>query len=109
MSNYEVDIFNTVYEQLEWAQCQVRIGRTVIEKAVMAGATRTRESTDQGQFEGVGDYVRMLAADEPSGGIENGTVIEVKQGGKDAWLKVRVRERFTQGGVTRLMLEAEHE
>ena len=104
--------FNAIYAALADARCQIRIGRTVIAKAICSGIGVNRQSTDEGQVESVDANVRLLAADEPNGEIQNGTVIEVLREGanvKTGWIKARVGGRFTVGGVTRLILEAEHE
>jgi len=104
--------FEQVYLSLPDARCQIRIGRTVIVKALCAGIGVNRQSTNEGQFGGIDANVRLLAADEPDGEIKNGTVIEILQDGKDiktGWLKARVGGRFMVGGMTRLILEAEHE
>jgi hypothetical protein len=105
----EVTIFNQLYRSLIWSRCQLKIGRTVIEKATIAGVGIERESTDYGQFNGMSGDVRLLAVDEPRGAIEIGTLIEIKQDGKDDWRQFRVGGRYTQGGVTRLTMEAVHE
>ena len=104
-----IDIFEANYIALADAHCQIRIGHTVITKALCAGIGVNRQSTNEGQFGGIDANVRLLAADEPDGEIKNGTVIEILQDGKTEWLKARVGGRFTVGGITRLILEAEHE
>lgn len=107
-----IKAFNGIYAALTDAHCQLRIGRTVIAKALCAGLTINRENTDHGQFGGIDANVRLLAADEPDGEIQNGTVIEVLKEGanvKTGWIKARVSGRISIGGVTRLILEAEHE
>jgi hypothetical protein len=104
--------FNAIYSALSDARCQLRVGRAVIAKALCVGITVSRQSTDEGQFGSIDANVRLLAADEPNGEIQNGTVIEVLREGanvKTGWIKARVGGRFTVGGVTRLILEAEHE
>jgi len=107
--SFESDAFDAIYESLELARCQIRIGRAIIAKAICSGIGINRQSTDEGQFGGVDASVRLLSADEPDGEIKTGTVIEVLQNGKTEWLKARVGGRFTIGGLTRLTLEAEHE
>ena len=106
------DTFNAIYGAMTDCRCQLRIGRTVIAKALCAGIGINRQSTDEGQFGGVDANVRLLAADEPDGEIKNGTVIEVLPNGADektGWIKARVGGRFVVGALTRLTLEAEHE
>ena len=107
--NFETDAFNAIYESLELARCQIRIGRTMVTKAICAGIGIDRQSTSEGQFGGVDANVRLLTADEPDGEIKIGTVIEILQNGKTDWIKARVGGRFTVGALTRLILEAEHE
>lgn len=107
--SFETEAFNAIYDAMPLVRCQIRIGRTVIAKALCAGIGIDRKSTDEGQFGGIAANVRLLAADEPDGEIKNGTVIEVLQDGKTEWQSARVGGRFTVGGVTRLVLEAEHE
>lgn len=109
------DAFNAIYDSAETVgllRCKIRIGRTVIAKAICAGLAITRENTDEGQFGGIDANVRLLAADEPGGEIAIGTVHEVLKEGADektGWIKVRVGGRISIGGITRLVLEAEHE
>ena len=108
----ESEAFNGIYNSLTLLRCQIRIGRTVVAKALCSGIGVNRQNTDEGQFGGVEANVRLLAADEPDGEIKNGTVIEILQYGKDeksGWVKARVGGRFTIGGLTRLVLEAENE
>ncbi|MFA5423470.1 MAG: hypothetical protein WC374_06385 [Phycisphaerae bacterium] len=110
--SFETDAFDAIYESLTIARCRIRIGRTVIAKAICSGIGVNRQSTDEGQFGSIDANVRLLTADEPDGEIKNGTVIEVLQNGKDektGWAKARVGGRFVVGGLTRLILEAEHE
>jgi hypothetical protein len=110
--SFESDAFDAIYESLELARCQIRIGRTVVTKAICAGIGINRQSTDGGQFGSVDANVRLLTADEPGGEIKTGTVIEVLPNGADektGWVTVRVGGRFTVGELTRLTLEAEHE
>jgi hypothetical protein len=105
----ELTIFNQTWTTLVWSRCEIKIGRTVIERATLAGFGLNRESTDYGQVDAVTGELRLRAVDEPRGRIEIGQVLEVKQYGKTEWKKARVIGRFTQGDVTRLTLEAEHE
>lgn len=110
--NLAATAFNAIYTALADARCQIRIGRTVVARALCAGIGTLRQSTDEGQFGGVDANVRLLTADEPGGEIKIGTVIEVLPNGaneKTGWVKVRVGGRVTTGGLTRLILEAEHE
>jgi len=51
----------------------------------------------------------LRASDEPSGGVEIGKTLQIKQEGKDVWQNARVLGRYTQGGVTRLTVEAVNE
>ena len=107
-----VTVFNALYSGLTDARCQLRVGRTVIAKALCSGIGINRENTERGQFGGIDANVRLLSADEPDGEIKNGTVIEILQNGKNEkteWIKARTGGRYTIGGLTRLMLEAEHE
>jgi hypothetical protein len=104
--------FNAIYSALADARCKIRIGRAVIAKALCAGLMVSRQSTNDGQFGSIDASTRLLSADEPDGEIKNGTVIEILQDGKDektGWIKARVSGRISIGGVTRLILEAEHE
>ncbi len=101
--------FAAVYAALTDARCQVRVGRSIVERALCAGIDVVRESTERGQYGRIDANVRILSADEPGGEIKTGTVIEVLQEGQTAWRKVRVGGRHTIGGVTRLSIEAVHE
>jgi hypothetical protein len=104
--------FNAIYSALADARCKIRIGRAVVAKALCAGITVNRKSTDEGQFGSIDANVRLLAADEPNGEIKNGTVIEILPDGRDektGWIKARVSGRISIGGATRLILEAENE
>ena len=112
--SFDTDAFNSVYDALEIAQCQIRIGRVVIEKAMCSGIDILRTTTDEGQYGAVAANVRLLTADEeiamdPETKIDNGTVIEILQNGKTEWQSVRVGGRNTVGGITRLTLEAVNE
>ena len=110
--SFEIESFNSIYATLTIARCQIRIGRTVIARALCAGVGALRENTDEGQFSRIDSNVRLLAADEPDGEIKVGTVIEILQNGHDektGWVSARVGGRFPVGGLTRLALEAEHE
>ena len=112
--SYSTTAFEAIYAALADARCQIRIGRTVIAKALCAGIGVNRQSTNEGQFGGIEANVRLLAADEidehgKPGEIKNGTVLEILQEGKTVWITARVGGRFTIGGLTRLTLEAEHE
>jgi len=107
-----IDTFNAVYNSLVIARCKIRIGRTVIAKALCAGIGKLRENTDEGQVGSIDANVRLLATDEPDGEIKTGTVIEILQNGQDTktgWVKARVGGRFPVGGLTRLGLEAVNE
>jgi len=108
----ETKAFNSVYSSITIARCQIRIGRTVIAKALCSGIGVLRENTDEGQLGSIDANVRLLATDEPDDEIKTGTVIEILQNGKDAktgWIKARVGGRFPVGGLTRLALEAVNE
>ena len=107
-----IDTFNAVYNSLTIARCKIRIGRTVIAKALCAGIGKLRENTDEGQLGSIDANARLLSADEPDGEIKTGTVIEILQNGQDektGWVKARVGGRFPVGGLTRLALEAVNE
>ena len=107
-----IDTFNAVYNSLVIARCKIRIGRTVIAKALCAGIGKLRENTDEGQVGSIDANVPLLATDEPDGEIKTGTVIEILQNGQDTktgWVKARVGGRFPVGGLTRLGLEAVNE
>ena len=107
-----IDTFNAVYNSLTIARCKIRIGRTVIAKALCSGIGKLRENTDEGQFGSIDANVRLLATDEPDDEIKTGTVIEILQNGQDektGWVKARVGGRFPVGGLTRLGLEAANE
>jgi len=105
----ELTIFNQTWMRLIWSRCEIKIGRAIIERATLAGFGQQREDTDYGQVQAVTGELRVRAVDEPGGKIEIGQVVEVKQYGKAEWNKARVIGRYTQGEVTRLTLEAEHE
>jgi len=107
--SFEIDAFNAVYESLTIARCQIRIGRTVIAKALCSGIGTLRENTDEGQFGSIDANVRLLATAEPDDEIKTGTVIEILQNGKAEYVKARVGGRFPVGGLTRLALEAVNE
>ena len=107
-----IDTFNAVYNSLTIARCKIRIGRTVIAKALCSGIGKLRENTYEGQFGSIVANVRLLATDEPDDEIKTGTVIEILQNGQDektGWVKARVGGRFPVGGLTRLGLEAVNE
>ena len=104
-----IDTFNAVYNSLVIARCKIRIGRTVIAKALCAGIGTLRENTDEGQFGSIDANVRLLATAEPDDEIKTGTVIEILQNGKAEYVKARVGGRFPVGGLTRLALEAVNE
>jgi len=110
--SFETEAFNSIYASITIAQCQIRIGRTVVAKALCAGIGTLRENTDEGQFGSIDANVRLLATDEPDGEIKTGAIIEVLQNGQDektGWVKARVGGRFPVGGLTRLGLEAANE
>ena len=107
--SFEIVAFNSVYSSITIAQCQIRIGRTVVAKALCAGIGTLRENTDEGQFGSIDANVRLLSADEPDGEIKTGAIIEILQNGKTEWIKARVGGRFPVGGLTRLALEAVNE
>ena len=112
--SFETDAFDGIYASITIARCQIRIGRTVIEKAMCAGIGVLRENTDEGQFGGIESNARLLTTDEveavdPDKEIKNGKVIEILPNGKTEWVKARVGGRFTVGGLTRLILEAVNE
>jgi len=110
--SFETEAFNGIYESITIARCKIRIGRTVIAKALCSGIGTLRENTDEGQFGSIDSNVRLLAADEPDDEIKTGTVIEILQNGQDektGWVKARVGGRFPVGGLTRLALEAVNE
>jgi len=105
-------LFETIYSGMPDARCKLRIGRAVVARAISAGLTVHREDTDLGQVGGIEGNVRLLAADEPDGEIQNGTPIEVLPDGADektGWLKARVGGRYSVAGLTRLILEAVNE
>ena len=110
--SFETEAFDGIYESLTITRCQIRIGRTVIAKAVCAGIGKLRENTDEGQYGAIDANVRLLSADEPDGEIKTGTVIEILMNGADektGWVSARVGGRFPIGGLTRLALEAVNE
>jgi hypothetical protein len=110
--SFESEAFDAIYNTLVLSRCQIRIGRVVIARALCSGVGINRENSERGQYGGIDANVRLLSADEPDGEIKNGTVIEILQNGKDekkGWIKARTGGRYTIGGLTRLMLEAEHE
>ena len=107
--SFETKAFNSIYASITIARCQIRIGRTVIAKALCAGIGKLRENTDEGQLGSIDANVRLLATDEPDDEIKTGTVIEILQNGKTKWVKARVGGRFPVGGLTRLGLEAVNE
>jgi len=110
--SFETKAFNSIYASITIARCQIRIGRTVIAKALCAGIGKLRENTDEGQLGSIDANVRLLATDEPDDEIKTGTVIEILQNGQDTktgWVKARVGGRFPVGGLTRLALEAVNE
>ena len=110
--SFETEAFNSIYASITIAQCQIRIGRTVIAKALCSGVGTLRENTDEGQLGSIDANVRLLATDEPDGEIKTGTVIEILRSGQDTktgWVKARVGGRFPVGGLTRLGLEAVNE
>lgn len=104
----ETTIFNHTYNSLPWSKCQIKIGRLIIERATVAGVGINVENTDQGQYGGIAMETRLLAEDEPGGKVAIGQVLYIKQPDRD-WVPTRVAGRFTQGGVTRLSLEAVNE
>lgn len=105
----ETTIFNHTYNSLPWSRCVIRVGRQTIEKATIAGVGLDRVNTDQGQYNSVTGDVRLLAADEISGKLAIGDVIEIQQDGKTEWVSMRIGGRYTQGGVTKLNMEAVNE
>ena len=107
--SFETEAFDGIYESITIARCQIRIGRTVIAKALCSGIGKLRENTDEGQLGSIDANVRLLATDEPDDEIKTGTVIEILQNGKTEWIKARVGGRFPVGGLTRLALEAVNE
>jgi len=110
--SFETKAFNSIYASITIARCKIRIGRTVVAKALCAGIGTLRENTDEGQFGSIDANVRLLATDEPDGEIKTGAIIEVLQNGQDektGWVKARVGGRFPVGGLTRLGLEAANE
>ena len=107
--SFETKAFNSIYASVTIARCQIRIGRTVVTKALCAGIGTLRENTDEGQIGSIDANVRLLATDEPGGEIKNSTIIEVLQNGRTEWVKARVGGRFPVGGLTRLALEAVNE
>ena len=107
--NIPLTIFNQSYKTITWSRCQIKIGRLTIERCTLAGLGKTRESTDYGQVNSIVGDVRLRASDEPSGGVEIGKTLQIKQEGKDVWQNARVLGRYTQGGVTRLTVEAVNE
>jgi len=110
--SFETEAFNGIYESIVIARCKIRIGRTVIAKALCSGIGTLRENTDEGQLGSIDANVRLLATAEPDDEIKTGTVIEILQNGKDektGWIKARVGGRFPVGGLTRLALEAVNE
>jgi len=110
--SFEIEAFNSIYASITIAQCQIRIGRTVVAKALCSGIGTLRENTDEGQLGSIDANVRLLSADEPDDEIKTGTVIEILQSGQDTktgWVKARVGGRFPVGGLTRLGLEAVNE
>jgi len=102
-------IFNHTYNTIVWSRCQIKVDRLTIERCTLAGLGKVRESTDYGQIDSITGDVRLRASDEPTGGVEIGIKIQIKQYGKPDWQKVRVLGRYTQGGVTRLTVEAVNE
>ena len=110
--SFEIEAFNSIYASITIARCKIRIGRTVIAKALCSGIGTLRENTDEGQLGSIDANVRLLSADEPDGEIKTGAIIEILQNGKDEkteWVKARVGGRFPVGGLTRLALEAVNE
>jgi len=110
--SFEIEAFNSIYASITIARCKIRIGRTVIAKALCSGIGTLRENTDEGQLGSIDANVRLLSADEPDGEIKTGAIIEILQNGKDektGWVKARVGGRFPVGGLTRLGLEAVNE
>jgi hypothetical protein len=105
----ELTIFNHTYTTLVWSRCQIKIGRTTIERCTLAGFDQNRTDTDYGQVDSVTGELRLRAVDETDDEIAIGTELQVKQYGKTDWKKARVVGRFTQGDVTRLTLEAVNE
>lgn len=103
------EAFDAIYAALPMAHCQLRVGRNTVAKALCAGIGIDRENTERGQFGGIDANVRLLASDEPGGEIKNGTVVEILQDGRTEWVPSRVGGRYSVGGLTRLVLEAEHE
>ena len=112
MMTVATDTFDSIYNTLTIARCQIRIGRTVIATALCSGIGKLRENTDEGQYGAIDANVRLLSADEPDGEIKTGTVIEILMNGADektGWVSARVGGRFPIGGLTRLALEAANE
>jgi len=107
--SHTLTIFDHTYNTITWSRCQIKIGHTIIERCTLAGLGQTRESTDYGQVNSIVGDVRLRASDEPSGGVEIGKTLQIKQEGKDVWQNARVLGRYTQGGVTRLTVEAVNE
>ena len=102
-------IFNHTYNTITWSRCQIKIGRLTIVRCTLAGLGQTRESTDLGQVDSIVGDVRLRESDEPTGGVEIGIKIQVKQEERNDWQNVRVLGRYTQGEVTRLTVEAVNE
>jgi len=107
--NIPLTIFNQTYKTITWSRCQIKIGRLTIERCTLAGLGKMRESTDYGQVDSITGDLRLRDSDEPTDGVEIGIKIQIKQYGKDNWQNARVLGRYTQGGVTRLTVEAVNE
>lgn len=107
MTDIETTIFNEVYDQMPWARCRIKFGRTIVAIATCSGIDAEREDTDYGKYNMVTGEVRFLKSDEPDNGIEVGDQIEVELHDRD-WYEVRIGGIGHQGGITKLILEAAH-
>lgn len=107
--SFETTIFEATYNNISWSRCQLKIGRNIIERCTVAGIEQDRQNTENGQYNMIGAQVRLLLSDEPESGIVIGQTVELKQYGRDDWINLRVGGKFTQGGVTRLSMEAVNE
>ena len=110
MSDTFTAAFEMMWDSLPAARAVVYVDGTALDAhALAAGIERTPDYTDQGVVNEADSRLRMLAADEPTDGMQIGRKIEVAMvSDPDTRHQVRIAGRWHAGGVIRYALEADN-
>ena len=98
--------FEALYASVPDARCKMRVNkRDVIARVYCTGIELERDSTETGLHNQQQGTIRFLLSDEPSKGIKNGGLVEIKTPGMTKYLTCRVNVRNDFGGAARLEVE----